>query len=82
MLADMSEGFRVNLSLSPPDCSVPRPPGLDRVSMPMFSDMVNTETPGSPPMTGLKSILIGSHDRIKCFCCNIVLIKTIVVFKM
>lgn len=74
MLADMSKGFRVNFSLSPPDSSIPRPPGLDRVSTAMFSDMANT--------IGPKSVSIGSHDRIKCFCCNIVLIKTIVIFKM
>ena len=37
---------------------------------------------GSPPMRWPKSILIGSHDRIKCFCCNIVSIKGIVIFKM
>ena len=73
MLADMPKGFRVNFSLSPPDSSIPRPPGLDRVSTVMFSDMANT--------IGLKSISTGSHDRIKCFCCNIVLIKTSVIFK-
>jgi hypothetical protein len=35
---------------------------------------------GSPPIKGLKSILTGSPDRIKCFCYNIVSIKGIVIF--
>ena len=48
----------------------------------MSSDVANTEQQGSLPMTGPKSIFIGSHDRMKCFCCNIVLIKAIVIFKM
>lgn len=63
-----------------PQASWAGPAGL--VNMLMSSDVANTEQQGSLPMTGPKSILIGSHDRIKCFCCNIVLIKAIVIFKM